>query len=224
MMSNTQAPVAKSASPAASASHVCPWWLGPILANPIRRVFESPERLLRPFVVPGMTVLEPGCGMGFFTIPLARLVGPGGKVFALDVQPRMIKGLLRRARRAKVLDRIRASVCTDGDDGLAAMANSADLAVVIHMLHEVPDQAALLRQVHVALRPGGLLLVVEPKGHVTEADLASTIDRARAVGFRDTIRKTGWRGLSAVLEKQAGSADCRIRGESGPLPQNHTGS
>jgi ubiquinone/menaquinone biosynthesis C-methylase UbiE len=198
MMTHNPKPAAGSAS---ASAHVCPWWLGPVLASPLRRLFESPDRLLRPFVEPGMTILEPGCGMGFFTIPLARLAGPGGKVVALDLQPRMIEGLLRRARRAGVLDRIQASTC-DGNV-LAVGDGSADLAVAIHMLHEVPDQAGLLRQLHAALRPGGLLLVLEPKGHVTPAELAATIARACAAGFRDTGRVVAGRRLSAVLEKPA---------------------
>ena len=202
MMHDTPKPAVTSASP--DACHVCPWWLGPILASPLRRLVESPERLLRPFVTQGMTVLEPGCGMGFFTIPLARLVGPGGKIVAIDLQPRMIEGLLRRARRARLADRIHASACSSNDAGLSASADSADLAVVIHVLHEVPDPHALLCQLHAALRPGGLLLIVEPKGHVTQTEFEATIESARRAGFFDTNRAAGWRGLSAVLEKPGG--------------------
>jgi ubiquinone/menaquinone biosynthesis C-methylase UbiE len=87
-----------------------------------------------------MTVVEPGCGMGFFTLPLARMVGPDGRVVAVDLQPRMIQGLMRRARRAGLLEWIRASVCAADDAGLDACADSADVAVAIHMLHEVPGR------------------------------------------------------------------------------------
>jgi ubiquinone/menaquinone biosynthesis C-methylase UbiE len=163
---------------------------------------ESPERLLGPLVRPGMTVVEPGCGMGFFTLPLARLVGPTGKVVCADLQPRMIDGLSRRARRAGLSDRIHALVCTEDDAGLGAFAGAADLAVAIHMLHEVPDVSRLLTQLHAALRPGGLLLVVEPKGHVTPDDLVRTLALAAAAGFTNTGRTAGGRGLSAVLKKR----------------------
>ena len=150
-----------------------------------------------------MTVVEPGCGMGFFTLPLARLVGPTGKVVCVDLQPRMIDGLRRRARRAGLLDRIDASVCTEHDAGLAPFAGTADLAVAIHMLHEVPDASRLLQQLHAALRPGGRLLVVEPKGHVSPDDFARTLAAAGAVGFVSTTETTAGRGLSAVLQKPA---------------------
>ena len=83
---------------------VCPWWLGPLLANPLRRLVQDPAAILAPHVREGMTVLEPGCGMGFFSLPLARLVGPGGRVVCVDLQRKMIEGLRRRAKRAGLLD------------------------------------------------------------------------------------------------------------------------
>ena len=69
---------------------VCPWWLGYLCIGPIRRLQHDPARILAPYVSEGMTVLEPGPGMGFFTLELARIVGPAGRVIAVDVQPKMI--------------------------------------------------------------------------------------------------------------------------------------
>lgn len=82
------------------AQHVCPWWIGYFLASPIRRISFDPRKILAPFVSEGMTVLEPGPGMGFFTLELARAVGPKGRVVAVDVQAKMLAALERRARRA----------------------------------------------------------------------------------------------------------------------------
>jgi 2-polyprenyl-3-methyl-5-hydroxy-6-metoxy-1,4-benzoquinol methylase len=80
------------------AHRVCPWWIGYLLASPVRRWFgQDPVGILSSYVHESMTVLEPGPGMGFFTIPLARLVGNAGRVIAVDMQPKMIKGLKRRA-------------------------------------------------------------------------------------------------------------------------------
>ena len=90
---------------------VCPWWIGYLLASPMRRwLGQDPIKILTPYVHEGMNVLEPGPGMGFFTIPLARLVGASGKVIAVDLQPKMIASLKKRAAKVKVLDRIDARV------------------------------------------------------------------------------------------------------------------
>ena len=72
---------------------VCPSWAGYLLASPVRKLLQNPTRILEPYVRAGMNVLEPGPGMGFFTLELARLVGPEGRVVAVDVQPAMIAGL-----------------------------------------------------------------------------------------------------------------------------------
>ena len=72
---------------------VCPWWFGYFLTCPLRRLAFDPAKFLAPYVQDGMTVLEPGPGMGFFTQELARLVGPRGRVLAVDIQPRMLQAL-----------------------------------------------------------------------------------------------------------------------------------
>src|SRR5512144_2327435 len=88
------------------AERVCPWWIGYLLATPLRKLVQDPAAILAPFVREGMTVLEPGPGMGFFTLEAARRVGPRGRVVAVDLQPRMLAALRRRAARAGLGDRI----------------------------------------------------------------------------------------------------------------------
>ncbi|MBC8457841.1 MAG: class I SAM-dependent methyltransferase, partial [Deltaproteobacteria bacterium] len=88
------------------AEHVCPYWVGYLLLNPLRKLLENPDKILGPFVQEGMTVLEPGCGMGYFTLPLARMVGPKGRIVAVEIQQKMLSALERRARKEGVLDRI----------------------------------------------------------------------------------------------------------------------
>jgi ubiquinone/menaquinone biosynthesis C-methylase UbiE len=197
-------PALSSLQPSAPHS-VCPWWLGPILANPVRRFFEKPERIVGPFVTPGMTVLEPGCGMGFFTLPLARLVGPSGRVVCVDLQPKMLDGLRRRARRAGVLERVETIVCSPTDLGIDSWAGKIDLAVAIHVVHELRDPAAFLAQLYRALRNDGTLLVSEPKGHVSPPAFEATIALAEGIGFRRSSRPVLTRSLGIVLQKQPDS-------------------
>lgn len=165
------------------ARHVCPWWLGYWLVNPLRRLLERPAEILGPFVGEGMTVLEPGCGMGFFTLDLARLVGPTGLVVAVDLQERMLAGLRRRAERAGLLERIQIRRAGPDDLGISDLDGRVDLALALHMVHEVPDQADFFAELYAALKPAGRLLVVEPKGHVSEAAFAASLTIASRQGF-----------------------------------------
>lgn len=148
-----------------------------------------------------MTVLEPGCGMGYFTLPIARMAGPAGRVVAVDLQPKMIEGLTRRARRAGLLERIEAFACTDGSLGLASRPGVVDLAVVIHVLHEVRDRQRFLVQLFDALRPGGRLLLLEPKGHVSRETHDSELALSEGTGFRPVGEPPHRRSHGTLLEK-----------------------
>jgi ubiquinone/menaquinone biosynthesis C-methylase UbiE len=168
--------------------HVCPWWLGYALLLPVRRFLENPERILGPHVHPGARILEVGCGMGFFTLPLARLAGDAGSVVCLDVQPRMLAALERRARRAGLQQRIEARLCGPEALGLAKEAGTIDLAVLIHVLHELPDARAALAEIRTALAPEGRVLLIEPPGHVSAVEFERQIETASAVGLVEERR------------------------------------
>jgi len=183
------------------AHRICPTWLGPLLASPLRRFMEDPEKLFSPLVSAGMCVLEPGCGMGFFTLPLARLVGPGGRVLALDVQEGMLRGLRRRAEKAGLAERIEARLVGGGGMELADVAGGVDFAAVMHVAHELPDQGAFFAELAAALKPGGRVFLAEPRGHVTARAFLTTLELARARGFELERAEAGWGGRRATLAK-----------------------
>jgi ubiquinone/menaquinone biosynthesis C-methylase UbiE len=178
---------------------VCPWWLGYFLASPIRKLFQDPARLLAPHVREGMTVLEPGPGMGFFTLELARRVGPGGRVVAVDIQEQMLAGLLRRARRAGLVDRVEARLASSDSLRIDDLAGQVDLVVAFAVLHELPEVGRFFSEVRRALAPAGKVLVAEPAGHVSAADFEATLAAARRAGFRSEPGPAVARSLTAVL-------------------------
>ena len=98
---------------------VCPWWLGYFLLNPFHKRSQNPHALLSPYVREGMTVLEPGPGMGFFTAELAKLVGASGRVICVDVQSKMIDKLKRRLAKLKLNGRVDARLALPDSMGLA---------------------------------------------------------------------------------------------------------
>jgi SAM-dependent methyltransferase len=163
---------------------VCPWWLGHLLASPLRRLAQDPARILAPHVRAGMTVLEPGPGMGFFTLELARRVGPGGRVVAVDVQPRMLAGLRRRARRAGLADRIDAREAPPDRMGVDDLAGKVDFALAFAVVHEFPDAGRFFAEIRRALAPAGRALLAEPSGHVREDAFAETLRVAGRAGLR----------------------------------------
>ena len=174
--------------------HVCPSWLAWGLVNPVRRWLNDPEALLGDFVQAGDRVLEIGPGPGFYTVPLARQVGERGQVVCIDVQQGMLDRLSRTLSRQGLAHRVATHCCAGGNAWLDQVQGSMDKAVLIYVLHEVPDPRQTLAEVYAALRPGGALLLVEPKGHCSTALFAAERWAARQVGFEDAGHK-GWKSL-----------------------------
>ena len=165
------------------AGRVCPWWVGYILANPLRRFSQDPRKMLGDYLEPGMTVLDVGCAMGFFSLGVARMVGPKGRVIAVDLQERMIRSLKRRAARAGLSDRIDARVCRDHSLEIADLAGRVDFALALYVVHEVPDVPRFMAEIHEALRPGGRMFIVEPRGHASADEYGITENTVLQAGF-----------------------------------------
>ena len=180
---------------------VCPWWLGYLLASPIRRLAQNPSGTVAPYVREGMTVLEPGPGMGFFTLDLARLVGSSGRVVAVDIQPKMLSVLARRARKAGLADRIDIRLAEPDSMPLEDLAGKVDFALAFAMVHELPDQVRFFSQVAAALKPGASLLLVEPSGHVKPPEFDAELKVAADAGLVLANRPSVGRSHAALLKK-----------------------
>lgn len=167
------------------AKRVCPWWLGYFLASPIRRwlMREDAAQILAPYVREGMTVFEPGPGMGFFTLELARRVGASGKVVAVDLQPKMISGLKRRAEKAGLLDPIETRVAVSESLGVDDLAGRVDFTLAYALVHEMPDSAKFFREAAAVSKAGALLLLAEPSGHVKGDQFEIELKQAAEAGF-----------------------------------------
>lgn len=175
--------------PSIMAEHVCPWWLAYSFDNPLRRLLHPPEKVLGAWVREGMTVLDVGCGIGHFSLGLARLVGPRGRVIAADLQERALAAVARRARRAGLAARITTHHCAANALGVPG---PVDFALAFWMLHEAPSAEAFCREIAGILAPGGRFLVAEPAFHITvpafDAELAAAARAELRVLERPRIR------------------------------------
>lgn len=162
------------------AAHVCPWRLAYTFDNPLRRFMHDPRQLLSDYVRSGMTVADLGCGLGYFSIGMAGLVGREGRVLAVDLQPKMLGEAFRRAVAAGVGERISFLPCrADSLD----ITEPLDFALAFWMAHETPDVGNFFTQVRAALKPEGVLLVAEPRIHVSAGEFAGEVDLAKSVGL-----------------------------------------
>lgn len=178
---------------------LCPPWVGYLLIGRWRRLVQNPEKILAPFVTGGMTILEIGPGMGFFTLPLARMVGPEGTIVCVDVQEKMLRSLRRRAIRAGLADRVVTRVCEPASLGVADLKRKFDFALAFAVVHEIPHVAGFFAEVAEALKPGATCLVAEPKLHVSGREFEHTVAVAQKEGFRLMERPTIPGSHSALL-------------------------
>jgi len=160
--------------------HVCPWWSCFTFDNFLRKLFHNSEKILRPYIVEGNTILDIGPGMGYFSIPLARMVGEKGKVIAADIQPEMLKALQKRAKKAGVGHQIITHLCAADSLGLNMQF---DFILTFWMVHEVRNQLAFLEEIRSLLKPSGKFLLAEPVLHVNQAMYEKTVKTAESVGL-----------------------------------------
>ncbi len=164
--------------------HCCPVWLGYVLASPLRRLVEDPDEALARLVKPGDHLIEVGPAMGFFTLPLARRVGPSGQVVCVELASGMIQRLQQRVDRARLTDRVTIRQCRTESLAIDDLQGSADGALLMNVLHELSDPPTAITELHAALAPGGFLLLVEPAGHCSKALWNAELELIAASGFR----------------------------------------
>jgi ubiquinone/menaquinone biosynthesis C-methylase UbiE len=179
-------------------NHVCPWWLAYSFDNPIRKLFHKPHQMLAPYVREGMTVMDVGCGMGFFSIGMAALVGNSGGVIAVDLQPKMLDITKKRAGRFGFENRVSTHLCRPDAIGVK---DTVDFILTFWMAHEVPDKTEFFRQLNANLNPNGKLLIAEPKMHVSATHFQKIVEKAQTIGLKLTDQPNIRFSHTAVLEK-----------------------
>ena len=166
-----------------SEQHVCPVWVGHLLSSPLRKLFENPGKILSLYIEEGMTVIDVGCAMGFFSLPMAEMVGPNGKVICMDIQEKMVSKLYRKARKKNLSDRIEVRVCRQDSLKTDNLEDMADFALASAVVHEVTDSGSFFTQLFSMLKEGGKLLVIEPSLHVSQEEFSNTVETAEKAGF-----------------------------------------
>ena len=167
-----------------------------------RRLHQRPGKFLGELVKPGMTVADIGCGLGFYTIEMAKMIGEKGKVVAVDFQPEMLRFTERKVSKAAVSERVEVVQCTQGD---IIISEQVDFALSMWVAHEIPDRDRFFRQIRDILRPEGKFLLAEPKFHVGKELYKAICDDAEGAGLKKTAepRVGGSRAaLFAALSEQ----------------------
>ncbi len=159
---------------------VCPYQIAWTLDNWVRRLLQNPYKIVGKYIKEGQVVMDLGCGPGFFSLAMAKLVGENGKVIAVDIQDEMLQMVKRKSEREGLSSRIILHKAQPEKLGISEMV---DFALAFYMVHEVQDKNNFLSEVTSHLKPDGRFLIVEPKFHVSKPNFDRTLEITRSVGL-----------------------------------------
>jgi ubiquinone/menaquinone biosynthesis C-methylase UbiE len=176
-------------------NRVCPVELAGSLDNRLRRWLQDPRKILRPYIKEGMTVLDLGCGPGFFSIDLARMVGKSGRVIASDLQERMLQKLKDKIQGTELEERITLHKCVVNKIGVL---EDVDFVLAFYMVHEIPHQERFLNEIKSILKLDGQLFIVEPPFHVSKTAFEEMVKKAKDAGFTPVERPKVFFGKTVI--------------------------
>ena len=159
---------------------VCPVEKSGMLDNRFRRLFQNPRKILKPFIKEGMVVLDLGCGPGFFSLEIAKLLNKSGTVICADLQDGMLDVV---RQKIKGLDNEYLFQLHKCDNDAINVSQRVDFVLAFYMIHEVPDQVRLFEELRSILTPQGQILIIEPKFHVSKKSYNAMIGNLNALGF-----------------------------------------
>ena len=162
-------------------NRVCPVERAGLLDHRIRRWLQDPQKILRPYIEEGMTVLDIGCGPGFFSIDLAQMVGRSGRVIASDLQEGMLQKLRDKIQGTELEERITLHPCEENKVGVSV---NVDFVLAFYMVHEVPNPKKFFEEIKSILKPDGQMLIVEPPFRVSKKAFEEMIREARDAGLK----------------------------------------
>jgi len=141
-------------------TRVCPVELSGSLDNKWRRWLQNPQKILSPYISSGLKVLDIGCGPGFFSIEIAKMIGDKGKLYSVDLQEGMLNLIKKKIAGTELESRIH--LIKSDVDGFS-LPEKVDFILAFYMVHEVPDKENLFKLFKSFLNANGKLLFIEPK-------------------------------------------------------------
>lgn len=178
-------------------SHLHPVENAGALENRFRRFFQNPEKILKNYIQPGMTVLDLGCGTGYFTTEMARLIGISGKVMALDVQEGMLDILRNKLKNSDLKHTIHIHQCKENT---LELSEKFDFILAFYAFHEMRYLDNILIELKEIVKPETKILIAEQKFHVNKPTFHSFIQKMENNGFIVRERPKIFLSRAAIMQ------------------------
>ena len=161
-------------------THICPTWGAGGLDNSVRKLLHNPQKILKPYIKEGMTVLDVGCGPGFFSVEMAKMSNGIEKVIAADVQEGMLNKIRKKIKGTTLEQRIELH---KSDYENIGVVEKVDFVLAFWMIHEVRNQKKFFEELMSILKPEGLIFIIEPKFHVPKKAFNEMVNMLKEIGL-----------------------------------------
>jgi len=144
----------------------------------------------------GQTVLDYGCGSGTFTIPSARIVGKEGRVYALEVRPKMLE-YVKEKTESEGLTNVVTVLLNRSKLNTGLSDDIVDVVLVYDVMHEIDDRVGLLQELHRVVRQGGFLSIFPM--HMGTDKMLDIMKKCNLFCFRNRYGPPGYEAASEIL-------------------------
>jgi ubiquinone/menaquinone biosynthesis C-methylase UbiE len=159
---------------------VCPVEKAGGLDHSFRKLLQNPSKILKPYIKEDMTILDFGCGPGFFSIEMAKML-TNGKVIAADLQEGMLNIVKKKTQGTSLANKIQLHKTKSDSINLDT---KVDFILAFYVVHEVPDPKLLFQEFKDLLKPDAQVLIIEPKFHVKKDDFADMIEILQDLDYK----------------------------------------
>lgn len=167
------------------------------LESSFRFKFQNPKKILGPYVKPGMTVLDLGCGPGFFTTEIASLLDHSGKVIAADIQDGMLDKLVQKISGTELEGIIQVHKCQEKS---LKLTDKIDFVLAFYSFHEMSGFENIIDEIKLLLKQDGVIFIAEQKFHVQKNAFKEIVDKMIKKGFEITSKPKVFLSRAVVMK------------------------
>ena len=177
---------------------ICPVERSGSLDSRFRKWAHNPAKLLKKHVSGNMTVMDIGCGPGFFSVEMAKMLGPQGKVLAVDMQKAMLDKVKSKIMGTRLQEKIELHLCQQNS---LAIDREIDFALAFYVIHEILNKENFFAEVYYNLKNGGRMYIAEPWFHVNKKAFLQMLELLQKQGFHIIDRPKVGFSRAVLVEK-----------------------
>jgi len=188
-------------------THLHPLEKASALESRLRLLLQNPGRILKGYIHPGMTVLDLGCGTGYFTLEIAKLLGKRGKVIAADVQKGMLAVLKQKLEKSELQEQIQIH---NNQENSLNLTDKFDFILAFYSFHEMKYIDSITNELQKTLTPETEIFISEQKLHVSKYTFNTIVQKMENIGFEIYKRPKIFLSRTVIMKIKSTNAQQRL--------------